>query len=148
MRVIRVTRNMLALHWHPPMDNGGVPIEKYVIEKREADRSHWSAAGTCSNDITAYSVTDLLENTPYYFRIIAVNAYGMSEALETTKPIVPKRIFGEYSWQQLMPCICVFCFVNSDTRFFVKLLSPAFFYSYLRIPLVHSSHILTGHVHS
>ena len=123
MRVIRVTRNMLALHWHPPMDNGGVPIEKYVIEKREADRSHWSAAGTCSNDITAYSVTDLLENIPYYFRIIAVNAYGMSEALETTKPIVPKRIFGESS---NVACICVFCFVNSYTRFVVKLLSPAF----------------------
>ena len=95
--MIRVTRNMLALHWHPPLDNGGVAIEKYVIEKREADRSHWSAAGTCSNDVTAYCVTDLLENTPYYFRIKAVNAYGMSESLETTKPIVPKRIFGKYS---------------------------------------------------
>ncbi len=47
IRVIRGTRNMLAIHWQPPKDNGGSPIEKYRIEKREADRSHWMFAGTC-----------------------------------------------------------------------------------------------------
>ena len=57
--MIRVTRNMLAIHWRPPFDNGGSPIEKYIIEKREADRSHWTQAGTCSPDVTAHCVTDL-----------------------------------------------------------------------------------------
>ena len=47
IRVIRVTRNMLAIYWRPPTDNGGSPIERYIVEKREADRSHWTSAGRC-----------------------------------------------------------------------------------------------------
>jgi titin len=77
------------------MDNGGSPIERYILEKREADRSHWTQAGTCSPDVTAHCVTDLHENTMYYFRVLAENAYGFSEPLEIDRPIVPKRIFGK-----------------------------------------------------
>ena len=97
IRVIRMTRSMLAIHWSPPSDNGGSPIERYVVEKREADRSHWSIAGTCSPDVTAYCITDLAENTMYYLRVVAENAYGLSAPLEFDRPIVPKRIFGEYT---------------------------------------------------
>lgn len=43
---------------------------------------------------------DLMEICPFYFRIMAVNAYGFSDALETSKAIVPKRIFGEF-WTSL-----------------------------------------------
>jgi titin len=93
IRVIRVTRNMLAIHWIPSPDNGGSPIERYIIEKREADRSHWMQAGTCSPEVSAYCVTDLAENTMYYFRILAENAYGCSDPLEFEKPVIPKRIY-------------------------------------------------------
>ena len=95
IRVMRVTRNMLAIHWEPPTDNGGSPIEGYVIEKREANRSFWTQAGTCGADVTAYCITDLAENQMYYFRVLAENAYGFSEPLEFEQPIIPKRIFGE-----------------------------------------------------
>lgn len=97
IRVIRVTRNMLAIHWQPPLDNGGSPIDRYIIEKREAERSHWTQAGTCSPDVTAYCITGLAENQMYYFRVLAENAYGFSEPLECEKPIIPKRIFGRSS---------------------------------------------------
>jgi len=94
IRVIRVTRNMLAIHWSPPFDDGGYPIERYIVEKREASRSHWTQVGVCSPDVTAFCVTDLAENQVYYFRVIAETAYGFSEPLELDKPIVPRRIFG------------------------------------------------------
>jgi titin len=93
LRVIRVNRNMVDLHWRPPIDNGGSPIEQYIIEKREADRSHWTQAGTCSPDVTAISVTGLQENQLYYFRVLAENAYGFSDPLDFDRPIIPKRIF-------------------------------------------------------
>ena len=32
----------------------------------------------------------------YYFRILAENAYGFSDPLEMERPIIPKRIFGEF----------------------------------------------------
>jgi len=96
IRVIRVTRNMLAIHWSPPYDDGGYPIERYIVEKREASRSHWTQVGVCSPDVTAFCVTDLAENQIYYFRVIAETAFGSSEPLELDKPIVPRRIFGLY----------------------------------------------------
>jgi titin len=93
IRVIRVTRNMLAIHWSPPYDNGGYPIERYIVEKREATHSHWTQVGVCSPDVTAYCITDLAENQVYYFRVIAETAYGFSDPLELDKPVVPRRIF-------------------------------------------------------
>lgn len=87
---------MLAIHWSPPFDNGGYPIERYIIEKREAERSHWTQAGVCPPDVTAYCITDLAENQMYYFRVLAETAYGFSEPLEMEKPVIPRRIFGKY----------------------------------------------------
>ena len=86
---------MLAIHWSPPYDNGGYPIERYIIEKREADHSHWTQAGVCPPDVTAYCITDLAENQMYYFRVLAETAYGFSEPLELDKPVIPRRVFGE-----------------------------------------------------
>jgi hypothetical protein len=93
LRVIRVTRDMLAVHWRPPRDNGGAMLERYVVEKRNAERSAWTRAGTCGADVTTYCVTDLQENEMYYIRVFAENAYGVSEPLETDRPIVPKRLY-------------------------------------------------------
>jgi titin len=93
IRVIRVTRNMLAIHWSPPYDTGGYPIERYIVEKREATSAYWTRVGACPPDVTAYCVTDLAENQTYYFRVVAETAYGFSEPLELDKPVVPRRIF-------------------------------------------------------
>jgi titin len=93
IRVIRVTRNMLAIHWSPPVDSGGYPIERYIIEKREANHSHWTQAGVCPPDVTAFCITDLAENQMYYFRVVAETAYGFSDPLECDNPVVPRRIF-------------------------------------------------------
>ena len=95
IRVIRATRNMLSIQWQPPLDNGGAPLNAYIIEKREANRSYWVQAGTCSPDVTAHCITNLAENQTYYLRVLAENAYGFSEPLELEQPIIPKRIFGE-----------------------------------------------------
>jgi len=101
LRVIRVTRNMLAIHWHPPRDNGGALLGRYFVEKREADRSAWSSAGICAPDVTTHCITDLLENQMYYIRVIAENAYGRSEPLEIEKPIVPRRIYESASTSEV-----------------------------------------------
>jgi len=89
---VRVTRSMLTLHWFPPLETGGSPVERYLIEKREADRAHWLLAGKCVADITTFCITDLLENHCYYFRVVAENAYGRSLPLELNWAVIPKRI--------------------------------------------------------
>ena len=54
------------------------------------------------SDVTAHCITDLVENQMYYFRVIAENAYGQSDALECEKTVIPKRVFGELCavWSQ------------------------------------------------
>ncbi len=108
MRVVRVTRNSIAIHWQPPQDNGGSPIECYRVEKREVERSHWTQAGTCSPDITAYCITGLVENQMYYLRVVAQNAYGFSEPLDFEKPVIPKRLFGELLHHSIIDNIKIF----------------------------------------
>ena len=93
--MMRVTRDTISIHWHPPADYGGSPLERYIIDIRESDRSQWSRAGFTSSDVTAFSITGLVEDTPYYIRVMAQTAYGTSDPLETDMPITPKRIFGE-----------------------------------------------------
>jgi titin len=96
---------MLAVHWRPPRDTGGAGVQRYIVERRAADRSAWTPAGTCNADVTTHCVTGLHEDTLYYVRVLAENAYGLSEALEIDRPIVPKRIFGEW-WASLSGFNC------------------------------------------
>ena len=49
--------------------------EKYV-RKAQGQTTFWSTFGLCARDVTAYCITDLVENTYYYLRILAVNAFG------------------------------------------------------------------------
>jgi titin len=95
LRVIRVTRNMLALHWRPPADTGGTKLERYVIEQREAESSQWEVAGACCDVVCAFCVTCLKENQAYHFRVRAENGYGKGEALETRGSVTPSRVCEE-----------------------------------------------------
>ena len=56
------------------------------------------------SDVTAHCITDLVENQMYYFRVIAENAYGQSDALECEKPVIPKRVFGEFLCRVVSSC--------------------------------------------
>ena len=105
LRIIKVTRNMLALHWSPPYDGSAYQIERYIIEKKDGDSAQWIQAGVCSPDVTAYCVTDLMENQLYNFRIKAETSSGFSEPLEMEGPIVPKRVFG---WSSITRSLSLF----------------------------------------
>jgi len=99
--VMRVTRDTISIHWHPPIDYGGSPLERYIVEVREANRSQWTIQGFTSHDVTAFSITGLVEDTMYYIRVTAQNAYGVSPALETERPIIPKRVFESTSGSEV-----------------------------------------------
>jgi titin len=101
LRLMRLTRNTVSLQWCPPKDNGGSPIERYTVEKRVAERSMWTQAATCPSDMTACTVAGLTENEVYFFRVVAQNAYGLSEPLEYAKPVIPKRVLESTSMREL-----------------------------------------------
>lgn len=46
MKVTDVTADKVNLHWDPPEDDGGEPIDHYVIERMDTDTGRWVPAGT------------------------------------------------------------------------------------------------------
>uniref|UniRef100_A0A8C6V3K2 Titin n=1 Tax=Naja naja TaxID=35670 RepID=A0A8C6V3K2_NAJNA len=93
-----VTRGSITLMWDAPILDGGARIHHYVVEKREATRRSWQVVNEkCTRQIA--KVTDLAEGVPYFYRVAAVNEYGVGEPCELTEPVVateepapPKRL--------------------------------------------------------
>mgnify|MGYP002387094732 FL=1 len=78
------------------MDNGGSPIDRYVIEKQDVGRG-WTSAGEVNGDTTTIRVMKLIPGKEYQFRVRAVNKEGESEALETTGATLAKNPYDEPS---------------------------------------------------
>ena len=91
MDITGIHKNGCKIAWRPPKDDGGCPIEHYIVEKYDVDNGIWSPVGTSPTcDITC---NDLEPGKEYEFRVRAVNSEGESENLKSLKPIVAKDPF-------------------------------------------------------
>lgn len=79
------------MKWNPPLDDGGVPIEFYAVEKMDKDTGRWVPAGRSKEP--KLDVTNLVPGQEYKFRVSAVNAEGESEPLEAEEYIIAKNPF-------------------------------------------------------
>ena len=92
LKVKGVTENSVTLTWSPPKDDGGAPITKYYIERREASKRSWNNV-TSTTDLEL-KVTGLTEGQSYHFQVAAENEVGKGEYTETDKAVTPKSQFG------------------------------------------------------
>ena len=95
LKVTDVHANGCKLNWTPPSDDGGQPIEKYVIEKMDEAFGRWVPAGETDGPNTSVNVDGLVPGKKYKFRVRAVNKQGRSEPLTTTQAIEAKNPFDE-----------------------------------------------------
>ena len=91
-----ITKDSVTLSWQPPTKDGGSPLTGYVIEKRDTRRKQWVKAGSVDKDTTTFVASKLLEDNEYVFRVMAVNAEGESEPLESKDVAKPKQPLGKY----------------------------------------------------
>lgn len=84
-----------TLKWSPPQDDGGQPIEKYVVEKMDENTGRWVPAGETDGPTTKLAVDGLTPGHKYKFRVRAVNKQGKSEPLTTPHAIEAKNPFDE-----------------------------------------------------
>lgn len=94
LHVNDVHKEGCKLAWKKPKDDGGVPLEGYLVEKMDTDSGLWIPVGKTKG--TEMQVTGLVPNKEYKFRVSAVNKEGESEPLESLKPIVAKNPFGQF----------------------------------------------------
>ena len=62
--------------WKAPESNSGFPVTGYFVNQAEKESSHWLHCNKEPVCDTKYKVTDLIEDTEYIFRIVAVNKIG------------------------------------------------------------------------
>lgn len=80
MEAADISRDSLTLQWQPPESDGGAPIEKYIVERREKSEKDWHEVGTepGKEGKTVFSLLDdkVVEGKEYYYRVRAVNKAG------------------------------------------------------------------------
>lgn len=86
-----ITKDSVTLSWQPPTKDGGSPLTGYVIEQRDKRRTQWVKAGTVDKDTTSFTASKLLEDNEYVFRVLAVNAEGEGEPLESKDAAKPTQ---------------------------------------------------------
>ena len=79
--------------WKPPSSDGGAPIEKYVIEKREKGKGTWTKAAEGPFLSNKASVVGLTEGKEYEFRIMAINKAGPGQPSEISRSQIAKPRF-------------------------------------------------------
>lgn len=95
LKVADVHANGATLSWNPPADDGGQPVEKYVVEKMDEATGRWVPAGETDGPTTKLAVDNLTPGHKYKFRVRAVNKQGKSEPLTAAQSIEAKNPFDE-----------------------------------------------------
>ncbi len=91
------------MEWEKPSSDGGAPIEKYIIEKRETPKGEWKPAAEVSGDSTKGTVTGLKEGKDYEYRVVAKNAGGLGEPSEASRIQKAKHRFRKFLETYLRP---------------------------------------------
>lgn len=96
--VLDVTKSSVSLSWSRPKDDGGSRVTGYYIERKETSTDKWVRHNKTQITTTMYTVTGLVPDAEYQFRIIAQNDVGLSETSPASEPVVCKDPFGKESF--------------------------------------------------
>ncbi|OWJ99994.1 hypothetical protein Celaphus_00015720, partial [Cervus elaphus hippelaphus] len=95
--ILDVTKSSVSLSWSRPKDDGGSRVTGYYIERKETSTDKWVRHNKTQITTTMYTVTGLVPDAEYQFRIIAQNDVGLSETSPASEPVVCKDPFDKPS---------------------------------------------------
>ena len=84
----------VSLSWSVPSSNGGVAISDYQIEYSVDSGATWTAVTRSASTTTSFTVTGLLGQVPYQFRVRAVN--GIAPGPFSTAATATPASYDEY----------------------------------------------------
>uniref|UniRef100_A0A8C3PVP6 Immunoglobulin-like and fibronectin type III domain-containing protein 1 n=1 Tax=Chrysolophus pictus TaxID=9089 RepID=A0A8C3PVP6_CHRPC len=87
LKIVGSSAHDVTIQWNPPKDDGGKPVQNYVIEKQQVGRSDWVTLGEIPRSCTTFTTSKVEQDMSYYFRVRAVNAEGTSDALESNEVV-------------------------------------------------------------
>lgn len=76
---LETSEEAITLQWGRPFNDGGSPIQGYIIEKREMGTTDWVKVNFGIHPDTRLKITAVQPKKEYEFRVCAVNAAGQSK---------------------------------------------------------------------
>lgn len=105
LEVKDIKKDSIMLEWTPPIDDGGLDISKYTLEKCDLQNNVWMKVSDFDKEINSYAIQKLSMNAQYMFRVVAINPIGESEPTESETVTITKK-FGmsckTYAQKQLI----------------------------------------------
>ena len=94
LRVTDVYKDFIVVMWDAPESDGGAPVTKYIVEKRDVSRTSYTKAGTVDGDTFTLKVEKLIEGKEYTFQVAAENEIGQSDWTKLDEPVLARLPFG------------------------------------------------------
>ncbi|XP_069797785.1 immunoglobulin-like and fibronectin type III domain-containing protein 1 [Narcine bancroftii] len=91
IEVLESSDSCITFKWKPPKDDGGKPIQHYLIEKQLVGRNIWTKLGEVNELKTTFSFSKVEPGKNYKFKVWAANSEGVSGALISDTVRVGKR---------------------------------------------------------
>ncbi|NXE54116.1 IGFN1 protein, partial [Casuarius casuarius] len=83
IKVVESSSSDITIQWKPPKDDGGKPVQSYIVERQQVGQEDWVTLGETPKSCTTFTTNKVEQDMSYYFRVRAVNAEGTSDALES-----------------------------------------------------------------
>ncbi|KFZ54091.1 Immunoglobulin-like and fibronectin type III domain-containing protein 1 [Antrostomus carolinensis] len=83
IKIVESTANDITIQWKPPKDDGGKPVQRYIVESQQVGKNDWVTLGETPKSCTTFTTNKVEQDMSYYFRVRAVSAEGTSEPLES-----------------------------------------------------------------
>ena len=109
-----MAKDSAKLTWKPPESDGGAPITNYIIEMRRCGDVKWVVCNKTEKvPGLEFTVTGLVEETDYEFRITAENKAGPGQPSPPSKPSkYSKSDFTVTSVNSTLPYGVIYCCNN------------------------------------
>ncbi|XP_061444012.1 myosin-binding protein C, fast-type [Rhineura floridana] len=89
VRITSVGEDWAILLWEPPKYDGGMPLTGYLMERKKKGSMRWMKLNYDVFTETTFESTKMIEGVLYEMRVFAVNAIGVSQPSQNTKPFMP-----------------------------------------------------------
>ena len=94
LKVVSIDKQKAKLKWDPPKNDGGSPIEGYIVEKQVGNTNRWQRVNKVPLKDCDAEIDDLVEGQEYKFRVCAVTAAGNGKPA-TTDEVIAKDPYGK-----------------------------------------------------
>ena len=88
------SRDTVTLSWSPPVE-GESTVTGYRIEMRELTRTRWDQVAEVDANDTSYTLRGLRTGASYVFRVMTVNAAGVSKPVTMDTAFIARTPYGE-----------------------------------------------------